>query len=88
MTETHPNPFLHHIRHLLGSAPAVTLSDGQLLEQFLTNRDESAVELLEWVGNTEARQLLRTLAGGVPGTRLTREAASAVRRLTKQAATP
>jgi hypothetical protein len=51
-------------------------------------RELRAVELLEWVGTTEARLLLRTLAGGVPGTRLTREAASAVRRLTQQAATP
>jgi RNA polymerase sigma factor (sigma-70 family) len=51
-------------------------------------RDLRAVELLEQVGNPEARQVLAALAGGVPGARLTREAQSAVQRLTKQAATP
>jgi RNA polymerase sigma factor (sigma-70 family) len=40
------NTFLHHVRHLIGGVPGAALSDGQLLEQFLTNRDESAVEVL------------------------------------------
>jgi RNA polymerase sigma factor (sigma-70 family) len=38
--------FLHHLRHLIGSVPEAALSDGQLLEQFLTQRDENAVEVL------------------------------------------
>jgi RNA polymerase sigma factor (sigma-70 family) len=51
-------------------------------------RDLRAVELLELIGNPEARQMLGALAGGTPGARLTREAHSALQRLTKQAATP
>src|SRR6516225_11623641 len=46
MIEAHPNPFLDHVRHLIGSAPAAALTDGQLLERFLANRDETAVEVL------------------------------------------
>ena len=46
MTEAHPNPFLHHIRHLIGSIPAAAMTDGQLLERFLAHRDETAVEVL------------------------------------------
>jgi RNA polymerase sigma factor (sigma-70 family) len=46
MAETAPNPFLHHIRHLIGIDPAAGLTDGQLLERFLANRDETAVEVL------------------------------------------
>ena len=38
--------FLPHIRHLIGSVPGAALSDGQLLEQFLTSHDETAVEVL------------------------------------------
>jgi RNA polymerase sigma factor (sigma-70 family) len=38
--------FLQHIRHLIGSVPGAALSDGQLLEEFLTNHDETAVEVL------------------------------------------
>jgi hypothetical protein len=51
-------------------------------------RDLRAVELLEQIGNAEARQVLRIAAGGMPGTRLTRGAASAVQRLSKQAVRP
>jgi RNA polymerase sigma factor (sigma-70 family) len=40
-----------------------------------------AVEVLEQAGTPEARQLLRRLAGGAPGARLTEEARAAVRRL-------
>jgi len=40
-----------------------------------------AVEVLERVGTAAARELLRTWAGGQPGTRLTREAEWALRRL-------
>jgi RNA polymerase sigma factor (sigma-70 family) len=46
MTEAHPNPFLHHVRHLIGSVSAAALTDGQLLERFLAHRDETAVEML------------------------------------------
>jgi RNA polymerase sigma factor (sigma-70 family) len=46
MAEAHPNPFLDHIRHLIGSVPAAALTDGQLLERFLTGGDEEAVAVL------------------------------------------
>lgn len=46
MTDIYADPLLHQIRHLLGAVPAATLSDGQLLERFLTHRDETAVEVL------------------------------------------
>jgi RNA polymerase sigma factor (sigma-70 family) len=48
-------------------------------------RDLRAVELLEMVGRSEARQVLRALAGGLPSTRLTQEAKGALERLTNQA---
>jgi hypothetical protein len=51
-------------------------------------RDLRAVELLELIGSSDTRQVLQTLAGGVAGSRLTREATSALQRLTKRAATP
>src|SRR5215469_11153021 len=44
MTEMRPNSFLHYIRHLIGSDPAADLTDRQLLERFLADRDETAVE--------------------------------------------
>jgi RNA polymerase sigma factor (sigma-70 family) len=44
-------------------------------------RELRAVELLELISSSEARQLLQTLAEGAPEARLTREARSAVRRL-------
>jgi len=46
-------------------------------------RELRAVELLELVGSPEARQLLQALAEGAPEARLTREARSAIRRLTR-----
>jgi RNA polymerase sigma factor (sigma-70 family) len=46
MTEAHPNPFLNPIRELVGCVSATASSDGQLLERFLTYRDEAAVEAL------------------------------------------
>src|SRR6516225_8053981 len=46
MAATHPNPLLHHIRHLIGSVPAAALTDSQLLERFLAHRDEAAIEVL------------------------------------------
>jgi RNA polymerase sigma factor (sigma-70 family) len=46
MTDSDPNPFVHPLRHLIGGISAAALSDGELLERFLTNRDETAVEVL------------------------------------------
>jgi WD40 repeat protein len=50
--------------------------------------DIRAVELLELLGSAEARQVLRTLAGGEPTARLTGEAARAVQRLTHRDVKP
>src|SRR6516162_6133357 len=46
MAETPSSPLLHHIRHLIGSVPAAAMTDSQLLERFLVDRDETAVEVL------------------------------------------
>jgi RNA polymerase sigma factor (sigma-70 family) len=46
MPAAYSNPFLHHLRHLIGGVSAAALTDGQLLEQFLAHRDETAVEVL------------------------------------------
>jgi RNA polymerase sigma factor (sigma-70 family) len=46
MAATHPNPLLHHIRHLIGSVPAAAMTDSQLLERFLAHRDEAAIEVI------------------------------------------
>jgi WD40 repeat protein len=51
-------------------------------------RNLHAVELLELIGNAEARQVLQTLMGGMSGARLTREAANAMQRLSKRPVTP
>jgi WD40 repeat protein len=85
------------LRKALAGTPSLDLR--QRLERLLDNlsgpvhlagqvRDLRAVELLELLGSPEARQLLQVLAGGAPEARLTREARSAVRRLTEQAVTP
>jgi hypothetical protein len=44
-------------------------------------RSWRAVEVLEYLGTAEAREVLRQLAGGAPEARLTREARDALRRL-------
>jgi hypothetical protein len=44
-------------------------------------REIRAVEALEHIGSTEARQLLQSLATGVPEARLTREAKASLDRL-------
>jgi WD40 repeat protein len=51
-------------------------------------RDLRAIELLELIGSSNARQVLLSLADGVPATRLTRVARGAVQRLTKQVVMP
>jgi RNA polymerase sigma factor (sigma-70 family) len=47
-----------------------------------------AVEVLEWAGTPEARQVLERWAGGAAEARLTEEAKSALRRLARQQAAP
>ena len=42
-----------------------------------------AIEVLEQVGSPAAQQVLKTLAEGAPGARLTQEAKAALRRMTK-----
>jgi hypothetical protein len=42
-----------------------------------------AIETLERVGTSDARQLLQTLADGAPGALVTRHAQDAVRRMPK-----
>jgi RNA polymerase sigma factor (sigma-70 family) len=46
MSQPHADPFLRHIRYLIGELPAARMTDGQLLERFRTYRDEAAVEVL------------------------------------------
>jgi hypothetical protein len=52
----------------------------------LVVRDLRAVEMLELIGDAQARGVLEILARGAPDARLTREAKAAVERLTKRAA--
>jgi WD40 repeat protein len=54
------------------------LTDADLLRQL------RAIEALEHTGTADARQLLRRLADGVPGARLTREAQASLDRLNRQ----
>jgi hypothetical protein len=46
-----------------------------------SRRSLRAVEVLEWIGSADAQQVLKTLAGGDPQARLTREAKASLRRL-------
>jgi RNA polymerase sigma factor (sigma-70 family) len=46
MAEPPPNRLLHHLRHLIGNVPEAAMTDSQLLERFVTHRDETAVEVL------------------------------------------
>jgi RNA polymerase sigma factor (sigma-70 family) len=46
MAEPHPSPLLQHLRHLIGSVPAAAMTDSELLERFVSQRDETAVEVL------------------------------------------
>ncbi len=63
---------------------------GELLDKLQTSgikpelvRPLRAIEVLERLGTTEARQVLETLAGGAPEARLTREAKTALARVVK-----
>jgi RNA polymerase sigma factor (sigma-70 family) len=78
-------------------AKAGSLEVRQRLERLLKRLDEKAlpgeilrdiraVEVLEYLGTAETRALLRDLAGGAPGARLTREARAALQRLGQRAA--
>lgn len=51
------------------------LQPGSILQAY------RAIEVLEHIGNPEAREILRVLAGGAPGARITREANSSLERL-------
>jgi hypothetical protein len=44
-------------------------------------RELRAVEVLEWIGNNDSKRVLKSLAGGVPTARSTREAKSSLERL-------
>jgi hypothetical protein len=50
-------------------------------------RQARAIEVLEQIGNTEARKLLSSLAKGAPDAALTRDARGALDRLSRQTAT-
>src|SRR5439155_24189890 len=39
---------IQYLRRIVASGDAATLSDGQLLERFVTQHDEAAFELLVW----------------------------------------
>src|SRR5262249_19930441 len=80
------------LRKALGGNPSLDVR--QRVERLLDNLSGQvpqagqlgelrAVELLELMGSSEAQQLLRALAMGAPEARLTREARSAIRRLTR-----
>jgi hypothetical protein len=51
-------------------------------------RSVRAVEVLEGIGSSEARQVLAALADGLPSARLTREARAALQRLGQRAVAP
>jgi hypothetical protein len=68
------------IAQLLGALGAV--ASGPAL------RSLRAVEVLEQVGSSEARQMLEALAAGMPSARLTREAKGALQRLGKRPVAP
>ncbi|HYT89744.1 MAG TPA: hypothetical protein VEL76_13635 [Gemmataceae bacterium] len=81
------------IRDKLAGSPS--LEAGRRLERLLDRLEGMAaapevlqvlraVEVLEWIGNAEARQILEGLARGAPGHRVTEEARRSVERLAKR----
>ncbi len=83
---------LHAMQKALDSQPA--LETRRRLEQMIEKQERErgapsgerlrigrALEVLEHIGSTEARQVLQTLATGAPGAFLTREAKAALERL-------
>src|SRR5262249_22609105 len=69
-------PVLEVRTRILGLLEKLRDSTGQL-------RALRAVEVLERIGTTEARQVLQSLAGGAPGVTLTEEARAALERLAR-----
>jgi hypothetical protein len=66
----------HRVERLLDNLTGQVPPAGRL-------RELRGVELLELIGSSEARQLLQTLAEGAPEARLTQEARSTLRRLSR-----
>jgi RNA polymerase sigma factor (sigma-70 family) len=46
MANAHLSPIVRHIRHLIGAGPCAGMTDGQLLDRFVTDREEAAMEVL------------------------------------------
>jgi len=79
------------LRKKLAEKPSLEMR--QRIQQILSKLEPSAsaerlralraIQVLEYVGTTEAREHLRTLAKGLPEARLTREAKAALERLAK-----
>jgi tricorn protease-like protein len=80
------------LRKLLGERPSAEAR--QRAEQLLADLDQPAnfpqrlrflraIEALEHIGSTDARQLLEKLAGGLPEAQVTREAAACLRRMSR-----
>ncbi len=85
------DPVCVHLRRVLAGAPSPETK--RRLEAVLQQLDEEvlsseslrgvrAVEALERTGTAEARLLVKELAGGAPGARLTREAQASLARMT------
>jgi WD40 repeat protein len=77
------NPSLEQrrrIEQLLGAMGATASGEGL--------RSLRAVEALEWIGSSDARQVLEALTVGMPGARLTQEAKGALGRLGNRAVAP
>jgi WD40 repeat protein len=76
LKEKLPLEVQRRIELLLGELEARPLSTEEL-------RQVRAITALEWIGTSEARQVLKTLAGGWSESVQTREAAAALRRLSR-----
>src|SRR5262249_45449404 len=85
------------LRRFLNGKPS--LEQRQRVEQLLARlgkpatsayhlRVVRAIEVLERVGNPEAREVLRSLAGGLAGAPTTEEAKKALQRLERRVPTP
>jgi RNA polymerase sigma factor (sigma-70 family) len=67
----------HRLRRLLEQWDGPVTDPGR-------RRELRAVEVLEWINTSEAHGVLQGLAGGAPEARLTREAQTSLKRLTKR----
>jgi hypothetical protein len=75
------------------TAPEVRLRAERLLRHMNPRaperlREARALQLLEYLGTSEARRQLADLAGGAPGARLTEEAKGALQRLARWPSAP